>query len=168
MVTLGMSTHTDRFLKLMVENGVTNTAVLERLNAEPQQRIVGRDAGLGGLRDFCRESPLKPSNWHRVIASMLTGNISLCLVNTLTWMKIEGLNHARSWLEHATKEIAWNRMFTCCAHGEPLLGCCLTERSHGLNLYGASRSIRSPVLASHLWRVIIMGLLSCDIIDHKQ
>lgn len=35
MVTLGMSTHTDRFLKLMVENGVTNTAVLERLNAEP-------------------------------------------------------------------------------------------------------------------------------------
>lgn len=34
MVTLGMSTHTDRFLKLMVENGVTNTAVLERLNAE--------------------------------------------------------------------------------------------------------------------------------------
>ncbi|CAK9108915.1 Histidine--tRNA ligase (Fragment) [Durusdinium trenchii] len=34
MVTLGMSAHTDRFLKLMVENGVTNTAVLERLNGE--------------------------------------------------------------------------------------------------------------------------------------
>ncbi|CAE7524508.1 hisS, partial [Symbiodinium natans] len=34
MVTLGMSSHTDRLLKLMVENGVTNTAVLERLNAE--------------------------------------------------------------------------------------------------------------------------------------
>ena len=31
MVTLGMSAHTDRMLKLMVENGVTNTAVLERL-----------------------------------------------------------------------------------------------------------------------------------------
>jgi len=34
MVTLGMSAHSDRLLKLMVENGVTNTAVLERLNAE--------------------------------------------------------------------------------------------------------------------------------------
>ena len=34
MVTLGMSAHTDRLLRLMVENGVTNTAVLERLNAE--------------------------------------------------------------------------------------------------------------------------------------
>ncbi|CAE7841422.1 hop [Symbiodinium necroappetens] len=34
MVTLGMSSHTDRLLRLMVENGVTNTAVLERLNAE--------------------------------------------------------------------------------------------------------------------------------------
>jgi len=34
MVTLGMSTHTDRLLRLMVENGVTNTAVLERLTAE--------------------------------------------------------------------------------------------------------------------------------------
>ena len=34
MVTLGMSSHTDRLLKLMVENGVTNTAVLERLNSE--------------------------------------------------------------------------------------------------------------------------------------
>lgn len=34
MVTLGMSAHTDRFLKLMVENGVTNTAVLERLNGD--------------------------------------------------------------------------------------------------------------------------------------
>eukprot|EP00439_Symbiodinium_sp_Y106_P035667 s682_g4.t1 len=34
MVTLGLSTHTDRLLRLMVENGVTNTAVLERLNAE--------------------------------------------------------------------------------------------------------------------------------------
>ncbi|CAE7573760.1 hisS [Symbiodinium sp. CCMP2592] len=34
MVTLGMSTHTDRLLKLLVENGVTNTAVLERLNGE--------------------------------------------------------------------------------------------------------------------------------------
>ena len=30
MVTLGMSAHTDRLLRLMVENGVTNTAVLER------------------------------------------------------------------------------------------------------------------------------------------
>ena len=28
-----MSAHTDRLLRLMVENGVTNTAVLERLNA---------------------------------------------------------------------------------------------------------------------------------------
>ena len=35
MVTLGMSAHTDRLLKLMVENGVTNTAVMERLNGEP-------------------------------------------------------------------------------------------------------------------------------------
>mmetsp|Transcript_5663 Transcript_5663/g.13371 ORF Transcript_5663/g.13371 Transcript_5663/m.13371 type:complete len:904 (-) Transcript_5663:60-2771(-) len=34
MVTLGMSSHTDRLLRLMVENGVTNTAVLERLTAE--------------------------------------------------------------------------------------------------------------------------------------
>lgn len=31
MVTLGMSAHTDRMIKLLVENGVTNTAVLERL-----------------------------------------------------------------------------------------------------------------------------------------
>ena len=30
-----MSAHTDRLLRLMVENGVTNTAVLERLNAVP-------------------------------------------------------------------------------------------------------------------------------------
>ena len=30
MVTLGMSAHTDRLLRLLVENGVTNTAVLER------------------------------------------------------------------------------------------------------------------------------------------
>ena len=35
MVTLGMSAHTDRLMKLMVENGVTNTAVMERLNGEP-------------------------------------------------------------------------------------------------------------------------------------
>jgi len=34
MVTLGMSAHTDRLMRLMVENGVTNTAVLERLNQE--------------------------------------------------------------------------------------------------------------------------------------
>jgi len=34
MVTLGMSTHTDRLIRLLVENGVTNTAVLERLNGE--------------------------------------------------------------------------------------------------------------------------------------
>ncbi|CAE7471822.1 CLIP3 [Symbiodinium sp. KB8] len=34
MVTLGMSSHTDRMLRLMVDNGVTNTAVLERLNQE--------------------------------------------------------------------------------------------------------------------------------------
>ena len=34
MVTLGMSAHTDRLIRLMVENGVTNTAVLERLNGE--------------------------------------------------------------------------------------------------------------------------------------
>lgn len=34
MVTLGMSAHTDRLVRLMVENGVTNTAVLERLNGE--------------------------------------------------------------------------------------------------------------------------------------
>mmetsp|Transcript_3710 Transcript_3710/g.6135 ORF Transcript_3710/g.6135 Transcript_3710/m.6135 type:complete len:886 (+) Transcript_3710:105-2762(+) len=34
MVTLGMSAHTDRLLRLMVENGVTNTAVLERLTGE--------------------------------------------------------------------------------------------------------------------------------------
>ena len=30
MVTLGMSAHTDRMLRLMVDSGVTNTAVLER------------------------------------------------------------------------------------------------------------------------------------------
>ena len=34
MVTPGMSAHMDRLLRLMVENGVTNTAVLERLNGE--------------------------------------------------------------------------------------------------------------------------------------
>eukprot|EP00435_Cladocopium_sp_Y103_P039401 s1640_g10.t1 len=34
MVTLGMSAHTDRMLRLLVENGVTNTAVLERLTGE--------------------------------------------------------------------------------------------------------------------------------------
>mmetsp|Transcript_34910 Transcript_34910/g.75379 ORF Transcript_34910/g.75379 Transcript_34910/m.75379 type:complete len:755 (-) Transcript_34910:134-2398(-) len=34
MVTLGMSAHTDRLLRLLVENGVTNTAVLERLTGE--------------------------------------------------------------------------------------------------------------------------------------
>ncbi|CAE7454251.1 hop [Symbiodinium natans] len=34
LVTLGMSSHTDRMLRLMVDNGVTNTAVLERLNQE--------------------------------------------------------------------------------------------------------------------------------------
>lgn len=34
MVTLGMSAHTDRMIKLLVENGVTNTAVLERLNGD--------------------------------------------------------------------------------------------------------------------------------------
>ena len=34
MVTLGMKAHTDRLLRLLVENGVTNTAVLERLNWE--------------------------------------------------------------------------------------------------------------------------------------
>ena len=44
MVTLGMSTHTDRFLKLMVENGVTNTAVLERLNAERSSAVGGQCA----------------------------------------------------------------------------------------------------------------------------
>lgn len=37
-----MSAHTDRLLRLMVENGVTNTAVLERLNADSQmQRSFG-------------------------------------------------------------------------------------------------------------------------------
>lgn len=40
MVTLGMSAHTDRLMKLMVENGVTNTAVMERLNGEP--RVMSR------------------------------------------------------------------------------------------------------------------------------
>jgi len=34
MVTLGMSAHTDRMLHLMVDSGVTNTAVLERLTME--------------------------------------------------------------------------------------------------------------------------------------
>eukprot|EP00438_Fugacium_kawagutii_P015692 Skav235315 [mRNA] locus=scaffold520:431305:432877:+ [translate_table: standard] len=34
MVTLGMSAHTDRLLRLLVESGVTNTAVLERLTGE--------------------------------------------------------------------------------------------------------------------------------------
>jgi len=34
MVTLGMSAHTDRMLRLMVDSGVTNTAVLERLTME--------------------------------------------------------------------------------------------------------------------------------------
>ena len=33
MVTLGMSAHTDRMLHLMVDSGVTNTAVLERVFA---------------------------------------------------------------------------------------------------------------------------------------
>ena len=33
-----MSAHTDRLLRLMVENGVTNTAVLERLNADSQMQ----------------------------------------------------------------------------------------------------------------------------------
>jgi len=39
MVTLGMSAHTDRLMKLMVENGVTNTAVMERLNGERCQEL---------------------------------------------------------------------------------------------------------------------------------
>lgn len=50
MQVQGMSTHTDRLLRLMVENGVTNTAVLERLNAERR--------GAGGHRlGRCSRAP---------------------------------------------------------------------------------------------------------------
>ena len=45
-----MSAHTDRLLRLMVENGVTNTAVLERLNADSQQRSWLEFGGLGFVK----------------------------------------------------------------------------------------------------------------------
>ena len=43
MVTLGMSAHTDRMLRLMVDSGVTNTAVLERARGL-------QNGGQGGLQ----------------------------------------------------------------------------------------------------------------------
>lgn len=53
MVTLGMSAHTDRMLRLMVDSGVTNTAVLERAFAArgwvkgDLQQTRGYTGGLG-------------------------------------------------------------------------------------------------------------------------
>lgn len=53
MVTLGMSAHTDRMLRLMVDSGVTNTAVLERVFAARGwvkgglQQTRGYTGGLG-------------------------------------------------------------------------------------------------------------------------
>ena len=49
--TRGMSAHTDRLLRLMVENGVTNTAVLERLNAVRWGRQSYRRSHLSSVQN---------------------------------------------------------------------------------------------------------------------